>query len=70
MARLISKDNFTWDEGGVYMDWSAIEATRHIILDYIVALTSSAYANRADIDVEYLDRKLANARLLLERLGG
>lgn len=69
MAPSISKDNFQWDEGGVYMDWSAIESIRHLILDYIVALTSS-YVNRADLDAEYLDAKIANARLLLNRLGG
>jgi hypothetical protein len=69
MVRSISNDNFTWDEGGVYMDWSAIESMRYLILDHIVSLTSS-YVNRADIDAEYVDAKLANARLLLQKLGG
>ena len=69
MTTLDSKYNYTWDEGGVYLGWTPIEKMRHTLLDYIELLTSS-YSNQADIDVEYLDRKLADARLLLKKLGG
>ena len=69
MVHSISKDNFKWDEGGVYMGWTAIETTRHLILDYIVLLTSSR-TTREDYDAEYVDDKLINARLLLSNLGG
>lgn len=69
MTTLDSKVNYTWDEGGVYLGWTAIEAIRHTLLDYIVLLTSSR-TTRADYDAEYVDAKISEARLLLGKLGG
>jgi hypothetical protein len=37
----VIRDNAKWDEGGVYLNWLAIEEIRDTLVDYLQVLTSN-----------------------------